>query len=504
MQILRTSSIPGPQSWHGQGNALTGLCCVASILFALGLWILDNASAAISLSAITAAVSGFTAAWRFKRHGFDPLAVFCMGFSLYDGVLLFRLATVGEDTVLPYPVPFTKEAYASAGLLCVIAAGAVFLTAFGWEAVVEPLLNHRRAADRPHGTGMWFWSGFLMYAIGVVLYLLQFNQYGGYISALAILRTDRFDLDAAAGLSYPYLAFVVPGIACMGYGSQGKDAKGKKVAFYALVTLWCGLVLPQGDRRLALQAVLSVMAVLSVFRPNLLKLRFRSWFFIAAAYLLMCAFGNIRFAIAVVASGKSTASQVVEEIGSGWSNDFILPEHTEFAGPYLSLLSAVSDHTQYLYGSSYYESFLAVVPRFLYPGQKPSQLSNEFASQMHQGGGSVAGWGYNPVAEALVNFGPAGVAFLFVLWALFFLMIGSLRHRGVPGIILFSVLFSEAVNANRIDFANVYFESVHFLAGVVIATMINALLVNLARGSPVRLLRREHRPPTQVTSGVLT
>src|SRR5271157_4220619 len=104
MQILRTASIPGTQPWRGQGNALTELWSVASILGALGLWILDNASAAISLSVITVALSGYTAAWRFKRHGLDPLAVFCLGFSLYDGVLLFRLATAGEETVLPYPV----------------------------------------------------------------------------------------------------------------------------------------------------------------------------------------------------------------------------------------------------------------------------------------------------------------------------------------------------------------------------------------------------------------
>jgi hypothetical protein len=401
-----------------------------------------------------------------------------LGFSLYDGLLLFRLATIGNNSVLPYPASFTKEIYSSAGALCVIAAATVFLTAFAWESTVGPLLEGRRAEGRPEEGGMWFWSGLLMYAAGVVLYFLQFSQDGGYIAALAIPRGDRFELDAA-GLSYPYLAFVMPGIACLCYGSQVKDAKGRRFTSYGLVVLWCVLVLVQGDRRLALQAVLSVIAVLSVLRPNLFQVKFRTWLFMAAAYLLLSAFGNARSEITAVASGQSTATEAVEELSSDWSDDFMLPEHTELAGPYLSLLSAVSDSTQHLYGSSYYESFLAVVPRFLYPGQKPPILSSEFASQVHRGGGSVSGWGYNPVAEAFVNFGAAGVALLFIFWTLFFLIIGALRYRGASGVIIFSVLLSEGINANRIDFRNVYGESVYFLVGLVIATLINVLLVGL-------------------------
>jgi len=487
MQPSRTRSLADKQSLRSQRNTLAGLCCVAAILGALGLQTLDNSNAAISLSILIVALSGSTAAWRFKRHGLDPLAVFCLGFSLYDGLLLFRLATIGKNSVLPYPASFTKETYSSAGALCVIAAATVFLTAFAWESTVEPLLANRAARDRPEQAGMWFWSGLLMYAAGVVLYFLQFSQEGGYIAALAIARGDRFELDAA-GLSYPYLAFVVPGIACMCYGSQVKDAKGTRFTCYGLVVIWCVLVLLQGDRRLVIQAGLSIMAVLSVLRPNLLKLKFRTWFFIAAAYLLLSAFGNARSAITAVASGRSTATEAVEDLGSDWSNDSMLPEHTELAGPYLSLLSAVSDSTQHLYGSSYYESFLSVVPRFLYPGQKPPILSSDFASQMHRGGGSVSGWGYNPVAEAFVNFGAAGVALLFVFWTLFFLIIGAFKYRGALGIIIFSVLLSEGLNANRIDFRNVYSESVYFLAGLVIAALINVLLVGLVGRTSGRLI----------------
>jgi len=107
---------------------------------------------------------------------------------------------------------------------------------------------------------------------------------------------------------------------------------------------------------------------------------------------------------------------------------------------------------------------------------------------MHRGGGSVSGWGYNPVAEAFVNFGAAGVALLFVFWTLFFLIIGAFKYRGALGIIIFSVLLSEGLNANRIDFRNVYSESVYFLAGLVIAALINVLLVGLVGRTSGRLI----------------
>jgi len=61
------------------------------------------------------------------------------------------------------------------------------------------------------------------------------------------------------------------------------------------------------------------------------------------------------------------------------------------------------------------------------------------------------------------------------------LAMGSLRLLGTWGILVYSVLLSEAVNANRIDFRNVYTESVYFIVGMIIAASLNTVLVGIGK-----------------------
>jgi hypothetical protein len=490
MQASLANNRRYPESAHAQNTTLVASLCASCVLVVLVLQTLDNAYAAVSLALLTTVLSAFTAWWRFRRHGVEPLALFCLAFSLYDGVLLFRLATLGDDSILVYPTTFSDNTYAAAGVLCAIAAATILVTAILWESIVEPRHWGRTRSGWSGAATGWFWSGVSMYAAGVVLYFLQFQQLGGYFVALATERGERFELAGDPNaLSYPYLAFVIPGIACMCYGSESNKSAGQRVTCYSFVAVWCGLVLLQGDRRLLLQAVLTTVGVLTALRPNFLRLKFHNWVLIAAAYMAFSIFGYARSLITTVANGRLSPREAVAELTNTWSTDWVMPEHTEFAGPYLSLLSAVSADTQQLYGSSYYESLLTVLPRFLYPGAKPQVLSEGFAAQVHRGGGAVSGWGYNPVAEAFVNFGSVGVALVFVLWTLFFLIVGALRNRGAWGTLVSATLLSEAITANRIDFRNVYWETTYFVAGVMLATCITAS-VNKLWSRPSSTFRR--------------
>jgi oligosaccharide repeat unit polymerase len=459
-------------SWryaHAQNTTLIASLCASFALVAIVLQTFDGSNAAVSLAMFVTLLSGLTAVWRFRQHGIEPLAMFCFAFSLYDGLLLFRLATIGDDSVLVYPTTFSGDTYAAAGVLCAIAATSVLGTALFCDGIAKQRPSSRPPRPRCASTG-WFCSGLSMYAVGVVLYYLQFQQFGGYFVSLAMDRGERFELAGSEGaLSYPYLAFVVPGIACLCYAAESGRSRIQRITCYALTAVWCTLVLLQGDRRLLLQAFLTVTGVLSVVKPKSLELKTRTWVLMAAAYLAFASFGYARSTIYMVASGQETTNGAIDQLSSDWSSKWITPERSEFAGPYLSLLSAVSQSTRHLYGSSYYESFLTVLPRFLYPGQKPELLTHEFDEEVHRGGGVVSGWGYNPVAEAYLNFGSVGVALAFVLWTLFFLAVGSMRHRSTLGTLVSAVLLSEAVNANRIDFRNVYGETVYLGAGVLIA-----------------------------------
>jgi oligosaccharide repeat unit polymerase len=479
---MQTSVDRHRQSGRIQNSTLVASFCALCVLVVLVLQTIDSSNSAVSVAILVTLLSGFTALWRFRQHGAEPLAMFCFAFSLYDGVLLFRLATIGDDSVLVYPSTFSPDTYASAGVLCLIASISILSTAFVWDSVAKSHPDSLRKVRSWSSCTHWFWAGMCMYGIGLVFYYLQFQQFGGYLVSLALDRGKRFELASSeSALSYPYLAFVVPGIACLCYGS-GKSLK-QRVTCYMCIALWCAVVLLQGDRRLVLQAILTVTGVISIVKPNTFKMNVRGWVMLAVAYCAFATFGYARSMIYVVASGEATTNVAIDALTSDWSSQWITPERSEFAGPYLSLLSAVSQSNQRLNGSSYYESLLTVLPRFLYPGRKPELLTHEFDEKVHRGGGVVSGWGYNPVAEAFLNFGSLGVGAVFVLWTLCFLLLGAIRRRGAFGILVSAVLFSEAVNANRIDFRNVYGESVYLFGGVLIAAAIAAIFRKLSRVS---------------------
>lgn len=458
---------------------MAGLAALCALVV-LVLQIIGGTNSSVSLSIVTILISGFIAAWRFRRFGLDPLGVFAAGFLMYDGVLLLRLSVVSGSSVLAYPTTFTNDSYAAAGALCALAAATVLLTMLTWEGVVGKPRTSGFATLSEASAFSWFWVGIFCYFIGLVMYYLQFRQFGGYVASLAIQRGDRFALASAeSALSYPYMAFVVPGIACMCYGALTSAKQLRRFAFYALTTLWCLLVLLQGDRRLLLQALLAVFGVIAAVRPQTLRLRARTWILIAAAYVLFVAFGYARNFISGIATGETSTSQAVSDLNDEMSGDWLTPEHSEFAGPYLSLLVGVSSHTEYLYGASYYESFFTVLPRFMYGGQKPTPISEQFAQEMHTGGGTVSGWGYNPVAEAYGNFGVVGVVLIFMLWTVYFLLMKSIRSWGEWGVLLAAVLLSEAVNANRIDFRIVYWETTYFMVGIATAWIVKGIMIRM-------------------------
>ncbi len=474
-------------------NVIAAMLFAFLILSALALQIADSSKAAMSLSVTTMLLMGVTAYWRFRKYGLDALALFSVGFGLYDGLLLFRLATVGGEKDLIYPTAFGGDTYARVGILVALAATVISVTSLSWEALLAPTFQNGGAASRtesrPRGRGpqMWFWAGMTCYAGGVAMYFLQLDQLGGYIAALAMDRGERFSAAASSNfLSYPFGALVVPGLAAMFLGAYRGRTRGQRICSWSLSALWCVLVILLGDRRLALQALLTVAGVLSVVRPGMLRVRFRTWVLIFAGYILFSTFGQARYLVANVASGRSSVGEAFSKVFDEWSGEWVAPENTEFAGPFFSLLSVASESNQHIYGESYYDSLLYILPKALYPGQKPESLTHKFDEEVHEGGGTVSGWGYNPVAEAFLNFGVAGVVLMFVLWTMLLLVLGFVKHHGATGLLVFSALLSEAVNANRINFGVVYSESAYLVLGIICVVFANRLLSGLKRAGANR------------------
>jgi hypothetical protein len=455
--------------------ACTSLCVIAA---AIG-WFVNPGELTLPLALVSLVPPLGVAFARAKRNGIvDPLAMFALCFAAYNGVLLVRF-----NYELPEYEAFapTEATFFRAGILSGL--GSLGLVV-GW------LLSKTRRSElvtqgSPNECTASFLTGIVFYLVGIGLYMVQYWQVGGYMQSVAMDRGQRFEMLTHA-VSMPFEGFILTGLGLMIYASLG-IAKSRLMLSSAACLLWLGLVLLQGDRRLALQMIMAIGVVIGTLRPKITKLRPVALVYIAAAYSVAVLFGQYRTLIYDLTAGRSTLKQA-QIAAEGEDSIMGKPEQSELGGPYISVLY-YSDGTEPLrWGSSYGMSIPAVVPRALYPGTKTPAISADLDQALYEGIGPVYGLGFSPIAEGFANFGLAGPFGVMVLWSMFFAWLGSSRYRSLTGMVVCATLLQEAVNANRIDFRYVYFESVYCSSVGIIAVMVMKAVAEITdRGSdPVR------------------
>jgi hypothetical protein len=401
-------------------------------------------------SLMTPATIGVLAA---KRGGIlDPVAVFALAYAAYNGLILTRFSFL-EPFEFPYPVVVDSKILFRAAIMSSLGTLGI---ALGW------LLPNLRAQYRlpPRSTSECsaaFTTGASFFGVGLLFYLLQYQQLGGYTSALAIDRVERFAM-MQENVSTPYVAFVIVGLILMFYGGLGKSKLRTRWAAGALL-LWVVAVGLQGDRRLILQILMGVGLVAGALRPALTKFRPLALLAIMLGIFAALLFGQYRPFITFFLSRGMTVGQVVDLARDHVSPSMVMPENTEFGGPYVAILDLSRRHVDYSLGTTYLSSLPAMVPRAMYPGKKTIAPSEVLANSLHNGLGAAMGWGYMPVAEAYLNFGYLGVLPVMCIWSYLFVSLSRARFRGIAGLLVSAALVQQAVNVNRIDFRSVYLES---------------------------------------------
>lgn len=439
--------------------ACTSLCTLAA---AIG-WFANPGELTLPLALVSFLPPLGVAFVRATRNGIvDPLAVFALSFAAYNGILLLRL----NYGAAPHVVPFAIDGpmFFRAGILSGLGSLGLVL---GWLLSTNGRSKPMRPGSPVQCTAS-FLTGTAFYLMGIALYLVQYWQMGGYMQSVAMDRGQRFEMMKNT-VSTPYEGFVVGGLCLMVYAGLG-GAKSRLVLSSAASLLWLGLVLLQGDRRLALQIIMALAVVIGTLRPKTTKLRPAALVVIASAYLVAVIFGEYRELIYDLAAGRSTLKQAQIAADSQESVSG-KPEDSELGGPYISVLYYSSGKEPLRWGLSYASSVPAFLPRALYPGAKTPPISNDLDEALHEGVGPVYGWGFSPVAEGFANFGLAGPLTAMVLWSMGFAWLGSNRYRSLAGMVVCATLLQEAVNANRIDFRYVYLESVYCSSVGIIAVM---------------------------------
>jgi oligosaccharide repeat unit polymerase len=430
---------------------------LSSAAFALGL-----------IAAICTFLSASVAFRRLTRHSSsDGLGIFAAFFTGYNGLLLLNIALAGGTRLdlATYPVSFSNPVYLGAGLLSLVAAVGLSSTNLLLDLFRSPGMPGRTAGSGLLTPTRLFTVGVLLFVVGLTMLFQDYSRAGGYFSLFNMDRTERYVLLSAAQGSLPYTSFVEIGFAMVAYADAISKRKAFRWALRCMLALWTVLLIAQGDRRLVAYVFIIVFAVRSTLRRSRLKVTLKRSLLVIVAFVSVMTYGQLRFLIFGLAIGQMSTGEAMTWIAENASLSWAFPSEGEFAGPYITLLDAVDREKGLRGGETYLEAIPQILPRALYPGQKPESLANKFSAEMAGRGGLeiVSGWGFSPVAEAYINLGTVGVFCVFVLLAGFFVWFGRIRYRNPFSLVIYAALLPQALNANRVNFANVLQEVVFLL-----------------------------------------
>lgn len=438
----------------------------------------------------------------------DPLVLFCVGFVFYNAVLPLRVAMVGgsENLASVYPLQFSDPTFVKAGLLSVISALGI-----SFVALAMPKRTHQ-ALDRVETIGRFvksdpaFCVGLALYALGIGFFYLNTVTLGGFVAFYSQDRVQRYS-DLASHVTYPHQACFLAAFLFFGCAVASHKSRLKMCIFAITLTAWSMTMLLQGDRRTIVNLAISLLGLYTCLTRSRISLSRRSVAIGIAAALVLCLFANVRLLIpGVVARNMSVSEAVTASVEDSSDLGWLLPERTEFAGPYLSLLRSTGRSEGRLLGESYGNALIRLVPRFLYPGERPESLSVRFSANiqhLYVREGTAPGWGYSPVAEAYDNFDFAGVVLIPMLWTAGFLFMSAIPSVFRFGPLFFAALLPQALNCHRSDFATVLVESTYNVILLCFGLGVLTLLGGI-RGArlqrPARGLRGELVGPTGPTA----
>jgi len=306
------------------------------------------------------------------------------------------------------------------------------------------------------------------FILGIVMLLLDYARLGGIFKTLAMERGDRMALMSAKRGNLPFLYFLFTSSAMyfyyLIYRTNWKTLKG--YAFFGLVNLAIiGLWILEGERSNIIMLTLILLAIWSSKYPVRISVK---WFIIfSILWFLFSSIAYVRDAITNSIRARDPTimiSHVKERFTWEWLNP------GEFKGPYLTLTASIDRGEELKYGQTYLQAIPYLLPRSLYPGEKPLTVGHQFGKYMQSllGRKRRIGVGFSPIAEAYINFGFIGP---FIVMFLFGIGLGHLsslrRKKSFFWVILYAGLLPVAWKFNRSGFANGFSYMVYSLGAII-------------------------------------
>lgn len=470
-------------------NILVRFMIVISLIVGILMVLLSNLNGGIILL-ITFLIFIFSglAIWiRYRNYGTnDHLLLFAIAFLLYNGIFLLQVAWdfVNGREPLSYPVSFSFNTFLEASILSCLASLGLFV-----GTVFTILLPNKKditskISNISNMSYSLFKPGLVSFLFGLLLFFLDFQRIGGFFYALSLERGVRGALLSSLRMNLPYAPFVFVGLAMVWIDYSHRRIG--KFWPYLLLGIWILLMLLQGDRRFLTYGILISFFTYTAIRYPKLRIKGKYIILFAILLLIFFLFAQIRWMFPLILTGQMNLGEAFEWIQNNFSLDWFIPGKNEFAGPYFTLLYSL----QYswpkeapLLGTTYLQAIPNLLPRSLYPGEKPLGISQIFAIFIHQEymptRESVIGWGYSPVAEAYNNFGFLGPFIVFFIFTLCWEWVSRLRFKGKKGLIIYSLLIPQVLNLNRIDFMWVFQEGMYFVVVGLLLLVLRSIMSSI-------------------------
>lgn len=395
-------------------------------------------------------LAGWIVRFRHRAHGVGDLpALFAFFFGLYNGLLPIEAGLSASITgFVPslYPDHFSLPDYSRAAWWSLLALGA-FAVATRSVTTGQALASTRIKIART--------TGLFTFLFGLLLQFLDLARIGGARAALSLQKGVRQDALSEAAGALPARPFMLVGLALIWLQyAQDPTPRHRRSAWGALVA-FSVLNLLYGSRRFTLYAFLVALVIWAAYhRPSAVNVR--RWFALAlVGYIAFVSLGAVRAIIPRLVGQQATLASAVVYSQDRITRDSFRPSRTEFAGPYYTLLDQ-REEGELRWGATYVEALGAVLPRSLYPGEKPPSLGREFAQTIFERHPReltrASGWGFSPVTESLRNFGALGPVLVFAALGVGLHLVSLLRSRGGLALVAVALVAPQAVNLNRTAF----------------------------------------------------
>ena len=264
-------------------------------------------------------------------------------------------------------------------------------------------------------------SIFLM-TIGVVFQLINTYRCGG-ITALLSSKATYQALESSLFLTLPadeviFLSFTFLSIY---FGvSKSKKKKWQIVIIELIIFIpYLIIVCLLGQRGKLLSIFVIVFLGIYYFEP-LKKINIKTILIIIIAYLSL----SFLYANRAIVGLLQTNPQLFFE--KAFSSERIVsalnPGSNEFGAAYGNFNRFItSGDYEFKYGETYLKGLVLPIPTFLYPGEKPKQITyifrdRYFASEAKRS--AIAGTGFSAILEAYWNFGYIGILIMYCIYGL--------------------------------------------------------------------------------------